>query len=103
MIQAYACRCPLCDREAQAVELAGLGMKRVECPYCTTYEISDRVERFLKEKPEAKARARFVSEAVRRATEGVEPTEAAVRCMKLRTEWYFLESAAREESRQQPE
>lgn len=100
MIQSYPCKCPLCDRQAQAVELAGMAARRVECPYCTTYEISHRVEQFLSEKPEARARARFVAEAVRRSTEGVEPADLAMRCLKLRTEWYFLETAAREESRQ---
>lgn len=73
----------------------------MECPYCTTYDISHRVERFLSEKPEAKARARFVSDAVRRATKGLQPGDIPQHCLKLRTEWYFLENAAREEALQQ--
>jgi hypothetical protein len=41
------CDCPLCDGPAQAAELIGLDTQRIECPNCTTYQISDALRKLL--------------------------------------------------------
>jgi len=68
-----ACECPLCDGPAKAAELIELGTRRIECPKCTTYEISEGLERILADNPEAKGRARYLSDAAKRAMAGGEP------------------------------
>lgn len=62
------CKCPLCDGPAQAVPLIGLAARRIFCRKCTTYEISEGLEGILAANPEAKGRARYLSDAARRAT-----------------------------------
>jgi hypothetical protein len=86
------CECPLCDGTAKAAELIGLETRRIECPKCTTYEISEGLERILADNPEAKGRARYLSDAARRATANGEP-------LKL-TEDNYLGIAATEEGLQ---
>jgi hypothetical protein len=67
------CECPLCDGPAQAVPLNGLAARRIFCGKCTTYEISEGLEGILADNPEAKARARYLSDAAKRAMAGGEP------------------------------
>ena len=61
------CECPLCGRPAQALELVELAVRRIECRKCTTYEISEGLERTLAANPEAKGRTRYRSGAAWRA------------------------------------
>jgi hypothetical protein len=88
--------CPLCDNpQTQAVELAELASRRIECSHCTTDEISDGLERILANNPEAKRRARYLSDAARRATGKGERL--------ILTEESYLGIAAEEESAQYSE
>jgi hypothetical protein len=94
--QVSKCKCPLCgDEGAQSVELTGLATQRIECPTCTTYEISEGLKQILATEPEAKGRARLLSDAARRATHG---TYANIleHCLKL-TEANYAALAADEE------
>jgi hypothetical protein len=86
------CKCPLCDGPAQAVPLTGLAARRIYCGKCTTYEISEGLEGILADNPEAKGRARYLSDAAKRPMAGGEG-------LKL-TEDNFVGIAATEEALQ---
>ena len=93
--------CPLCDNpQAQAIELVELASRRIECPRCTNYEISDGLESILADSPEAKGRAPLLSAAASRATQGVDKRDILTHCLKL-SEENFLGIAAKEEAAQQ--
>src|ERR1039458_9465127 len=99
MTNGRQCKCPLCDGSAQTATLIGLATSRIECEKCTTYEISEGLEKILADNPEAKRRARYLSDAARRATHGADPRDILELCLKL-TEDNYLAVAAYEDALQ---
>ena len=61
----------------------------IECGKCTTYEISEGLEKILADDPEARGRARYLSDAARRATHGANPGTILEFCLKLTEENYL--------------
>jgi hypothetical protein len=81
------CKCPLCGRLAQALELKP--GQRIECKEkCTTYEISEGLKQLLASgTPEDKGFAPYLSDAAQRATHGAGPNILSF-CLQLNEKNY---------------